>query len=110
MAADRGNPQVAYLNKPYDPAVLRSVRHVIRCANDAGIPVGMCGEAAADPLLTPLLLAFGLEEFSVSPASVLAVRYQISRWNREAASEVAEEAMKLESAEEVESFLKRKTD
>ena len=50
------------------------------------------------------------DRFSVSPASVLAVRYQISRWNREAASEVAEEAMKLESAEEVESFLKRKTD
>lgn len=83
MAADRGNPQVAYLNKPYDPAVLRSIRHIIRCAKNAGIPVGMCGEAAADPLLIPLLLDFGLEEFSVSPTSVLATRYQISKWTKD---------------------------
>ncbi len=57
MAADRGNPKVGYLNRPMHPAVLRSVRHIIACGKKAGIPVGMCGEAAADPLLTPLLLA-----------------------------------------------------
>ena len=52
MAADRGNPKVGYLNRPMHPAVLRSVRHIIACGKKAGIPVGMCGEAAADPLLT----------------------------------------------------------
>lgn len=110
MAADRGNPQVAYLNRTCDPAVLRSIRHIIRCGKEAGIPVGMCGEAAADPLLIPLLLDFGLEEFSVNPTSVLSTRYQISRWSKDEAASVAREAMGLETAEEVELFLKRKID
>ena len=110
MAADRGNPQVAYLNKPYDPAVLRSIRHIIRCAKNAGIPVGMCGEAAADPLLIPLLLDFGLEEFSVSPTSVLATRYQISKWTKESAASVAKEVMNLETADAVERLLRSKVE
>ena len=110
MAADRGNPQVAYLNRPYDPAVLRSIRHIIRCAKNAGIPVGMCGEAAADPLLIPLLLDFGLEEFSVSPTSVLATRYQISKWTKESAASVAKEAMNLETADAVERLLRSKVE
>ena len=110
MAADRGNPQVAYLNKPYDPAVLRSIRHIIRCAKNAGIPVGMCGEAAADPLLIPLLLDFGLEEFSVSPTSVLATRYQISKWTKASAASVAKEVMNLETADAVERLLRSKVE
>lgn len=110
MAADRGNPQVAYLNKPYDPAVLRSIRHIIRCAKNAGILVGMCGEAAADPLLIPLLLDFGLEEFSVSPTSVLATRYQISKWTKESAASVAKEVMNLETADAVERLLRSKVE
>ncbi len=110
MAADRGNPQVAYLNKPYDPAVLRSIRHIIRCAKNAGTPVGMCGEAAADPLLIPLLLDFGLEEFSVSPTSVLATRYQISKWTKESAASVAKEVMNLETADAVERLLRSKVE
>ena len=110
MVADRGNPQVAYLNKPYDPAVLRSIRHIIRCAKNAGIPVGMCGEAAADPLLIPLLLDFGLEEFSVSPTSVLATRYQISKWTKESAASVAKEVMNLETADAVERLLRSKVE
>ncbi len=105
MAADRGNEKVAYLNRAYDPAVLRSVRHVIRCGTEAGIPVGMCGEAAANPLLIPLWLAFGLEEFSVSPVSVLAARYEISKWSIPEAEKVAEQAMVLDSAEKVYQFL-----
>ncbi|MCQ4638256.1 phosphoenolpyruvate--protein phosphotransferase [Anaerovorax odorimutans] len=105
MAADRGNSQVAYLNNPYEPAVLRSIRRIIRCGKEAGIPVGMCGEAAADPLLTPLLLAFGLDEFSVSPASVLATRYNISKWTKREAEAAADQVMKLKTADAVKAFL-----
>ena len=65
MAADRGNAKVAYLYKTYQPAVLRMIRDVCSAAAKAGITVGMCGEAAADPALTPCLIAFGLDEFSV---------------------------------------------
>lgn len=63
MAADRGNSSVAYLCKAYDPAVLRALRGVITTGVRAGIPVGMCGEAAADPLLIPLLIGLGWRHF-----------------------------------------------
>lgn len=105
MAADRGNPQVAYLNNIFEPAVLRSVEHIIKCAGEAGIPVGMCGEAAADPKLVPLLISFGLDEFSVSPASVLRTRYNISRWTKEEADAAAEKAMSMDTAAEIEEYL-----
>ena len=80
MVVDRGNAQVSYLYTPFQPAVLRAIRHIIDCGRQAGIPVGMCGEAAADPLLIPLLLSFGLTEFSVNPTSLLATRREIARW------------------------------
>ncbi len=88
MAADRGNAKVSHLYSVYQPAVLRSIRHIIACAKAEKITVGMCGEAAADPNLIPMLLAFGLDEFSVSPASILSVRKVISQtkvvdaWNQ----------------------------
>ena len=68
--------------------------------------MGMCGEAAADPMMTPLLIAFGLDEFSVNPASVLRTRYNISRWTKEEADRIADAAMALETAAEIEKYLK----
>lgn len=109
MAADRGNPQVSYLNDVYEPAVLRSIRHIIKCAGDAGIPVGMCGEAAADPMMTPLLLSFGLDEFSVNPVSVLRTRYNISKWTKESADKIAHTVMTLETSEDIKDYLKEAT-
>ena len=74
MAVDRGNSKVAYLYSAFNPAVLRAIKRIIECGKKEGIMVGMCGEAAADPKLIPLLLAFGLDEFSVSATSVLKTR------------------------------------
>lgn len=105
MAADRGNNSVAYLCKACDPAVLRALRAVIAAGVRAGIPVGMCGEAASDPLLIPVLIGFGLKEFSVTPAAVLRTRCEISRWTIEEARKVADHALTLETAEEVEGYL-----
>ena len=105
MAVDRGNPRVAQLYTPFHPAVLRSVRKVITAAKAAGIPCGMCGEAAADPRLTPLLLAWGLDEFSVNPAELLSTRARIGRWKRAEAAAVAERAMAFATAAEVEAYL-----
>ena len=81
MAVDRGNAKVAYLYSTYNPAVLRAIKRIIECGKAEGIMVGMCGEAAADPKLIPLLLAFGLDEFSVSATSVLKTRKTISDCN-----------------------------
>lgn len=105
MAADRGNPDVAYLYSTYNPAVLRSIERVIKAGKAEGTMVGMCGEAAADPLLTPLLLSFGLDEFSVSATSILATRKTISLWTMEEANAVAEKAMTLVTEEEVREYL-----
>lgn len=105
MAADRGNSKVADLYTPYDPAVLRSIQHICRCAGEAGIPVGMCGEAAANPALIPLLLDFGLDEFSVSHEKVLETRYNLSLWTMEEAKRVSEHAMALDNAKDIKAYL-----
>lgn len=76
-ASDRGNANVAYLYDAMQPAVLRAIEMTIENARRAGIPVGMCGEAAADARLIPQLNAWGLDEFSVSPSSVLSTRKSI---------------------------------
>ena len=106
MAVDRGNAKVAYLYSSYNPAVLRSMKNIIEAANAAGIMVGMCGEAAADPLLIPLLISFGLGEFSVSATSVLATRGTITKWSKAEADELAAKALSLATETEVAELLK----
>ena len=106
MAVDRGNAKVEKLYTTFHPAVLRSIRNVIQAAKQAGIPVGMCGEAAADPCLIPLLMSWGLDEFSVSASSVLATRARIHHWRSEEAGQVAQEAMSLSTAAGVQGYLK----
>ena len=105
MAVDRGNAQVENLYTTFHPAVLRSIRSVITAAQKAGIPVGMCGEAAADPRLIPLLMTWGLDEFSVSSSAVLATRAQIHHWHAAQAAQVTQEAMSLSTASGVEGYL-----
>lgn len=106
MAVDRGNAKVAYLYSSYNPAVLRSMKNIIEAANEAGIMVGMCGEAAADPLLIPLLISFGLGEFSVSATSVLATRGTIAKWSKAETDELAAKALSLATETEVAELLK----
>ena len=105
MCADRGNDAIAYLYSVYNPAVLRSIKRIVECGNEAGIMVGMCGEAAADPLLIPMLISFGLGEYSVSAPSVLKTRKTISEWTKADADALAEKVMKLKTAEEVKDAL-----
>lgn len=106
MAVDRGNDRVRYLCSTFNPAVLRSIRSVIAAGTEAGIPVGMCGEAAADPLLIPLWISFGLTEYSVGPASILATRAAIAGWNHEKARALAAAVMEAVTPDEVLDLLK----
>lgn len=105
MSCDRGNSNVAYLYSALQPAVLRMIERTIRCGREAGIPVGMCGEAAANNKLIPLLISFGLTEFSVSAPSVLRVRKSISKWTKAEADRVAQKAMSLMTEKEVSDYL-----
>ena len=106
MSVDRGNADVAYLYSTFQPSVLRSIKHIIDCGKAAGIPVGMCGEAAADPLFIPLLISFGLTEFSVNPVLVLTARCIISKWSKKEADELAEKVMSLSTEAEILALLK----
>lgn len=74
MAADRGNNEVSYLYNSNDPAVLKAIEITVKSAKSANIPVGMCGEAAADPKMIPRLIDWGLDEFSVSSSRILKTR------------------------------------
>jgi phosphotransferase system enzyme I (PtsI) len=85
--------------------VLRSIRTIIRAGKEAGIPVGMCGEAAADPLVIPLLMSFGLDEYSVNPVLVLRARCIISKWTKAEADELAEKVMAMATEEEIKAEL-----
>ena len=105
MAADRGNGDVGYLYSPLQPSVLRMIRRIIRCGRAEGIPVGMCGEAAANPLMIPLLVSFGLTEFSVSAPSVLKVRKNIAKWTKAEADAIAEKVMEMTTEAEVKAYL-----
>ncbi len=106
MSVDRGNAKVAYLYSAFQPAVLRSIKNIIAAANEAGIPVGMCGEAAADPLMIPLLISFGLDEYSVNPVLVLTARAIISKWSKADADALAEKVLSLSTEKEIVELLK----
>jgi len=105
MAADRGNSDVSYLYSALQPSVLRMIKSIIVSAREQNIPVGMCGEAAADSLMIPLLISFGLTEFSVSAPNVLRVRKYISEWTKQKADQVAEAVMKLSTEREIREYL-----
>ena len=106
MSVDRGNEKVSYLYSTFNPAVLRSIRNIIKCGREAGIMVGMCGEAASDPMMIPLLLAFGLNEFSMSSSSILKARKMITGYSEAELQAVADKAMSFVSAKEIENFMR----
>ncbi len=93
MAADRGNEHVSYLYQPYNPSILRLVKHVIDSAHAEGKWVGMCGEAAGDPIMVPLLLGLGLDEYSMSATSILKVRSLMKKLSTEDMKKLADTAI-----------------
>ena len=105
LAADRGNADIAELYAPCHPAVLRSIRDVIAAGRAADVPVCMCGEAAADPCLIPLWMAFGLDSFSAGPSALPEVRRTVSRWTEEEALCTAKEALACPDADAVRALL-----
>ena len=106
MCADRGDGRLSYLQSVTQPPVLRLIERTIKNGLSAGISVSVCGEAASDPEIIPVLAGFGCRRFSVDPLSVPEVRRTLSEWTLKEAEELAMEIMKMPSDHEIRQRLK----
>jgi phosphotransferase system enzyme I (PtsI) len=101
LAVDRVNDRVAHLYEPTHPAVLKLMKYTIDAGHARNIWVGICGQMASDPLLTPLLIGLGIDELSMSAASVPMVKDIIRSITSEQAKVLADKALAAGSAREV---------
>lgn len=108
MAADRMSENVAYLYQPYNPSLLRLIKHTIDGAHSQGKWAGMCGEMAGEPHAVPLLLGLGLDEFSMSASSILKARKIVTGLSYAEMQEMANQALQCSTSEEVLALIKSK--
>jgi phosphoenolpyruvate-protein phosphotransferase (PTS system enzyme I) len=105
LAVDRANEKTAQFYEPGHPAVLRLIRRTISAAHDAGIKVSVCGEMASDPTLAVILLGLGVDSFSMSSTSIPKIKRAIRSLNFADTQEIARQALKLSTGQEVEDFI-----
>ena len=108
LAVDRINEKIAYLYEPAHPAVLRLLRTIIETGHSKKIWVGICGEMAGDPVMTPVLIGLGLDEISTSPVLIPEIKKIARLLTYSEAQEIAQYVLSLRSGTEVMSFLKQK--
>jgi phosphoenolpyruvate-protein phosphotransferase len=106
MAVDRGASRVTHLYSPVQPAVLRLISYTVEAAHQAGKWVGMCGEAAGNPTWAALWLGLGLDELSMSPASIPAVKEVIRHTRLDTAQALAAKVLQQPTLEDVEAMLR----
>ena len=100
MAADRLSPQLAYLTDPWQPAVLRLIQHTCVVGRDNSVAVGVCGEAAADPMLAGVLIGLGVNSLSCAATAVAGVGAQLAELTLEQCQKIADIAINSEGASE----------
>lgn len=105
LAVDRTDDRVSGMYAPLHPAILRVLRHVVRGAKRAGVPVSVCGEMAADPVLLPLLAGLGLREFSMTPAAIPVAKQVVRGLRIPDTTRLASRALKAATSAEVEQVL-----
>lgn len=101
LAVDRMNERIAHLYEPTHPAILRLIKFTVEAAHKHNVWVGVCGEMAGEPVLTPLLLGLGVDELSAAPALVPSIKFMIRRVKITEARELAEFALNCESGAEI---------
>lgn len=106
LAVDRMNEKITHLYDPFNPGVLRLIQNVIEQGRKHGIHVGMCGEMASDPMATLLLLGMGLQEFSMSSASIPAIKNSIINTSIARAKQICADVMAMDSSENIIAYLK----
>lgn len=107
LAVDRTDARVSRLYEPVHPAVLRTIRGIVRAAERRDLPVSLCGELASDPAMLPVLVGLGLRDFSMSPAAIPAARRVILRLDTGQARRLAARVMRLSTVLEIEQYLSR---
>jgi phosphotransferase system enzyme I (PtsI) len=107
LAVDRGNEKVAYLYEPFHPGVLRLIRMTIENAHARGIPVGLCGELAGDPLATVVLLGLGLDSFSMGPIGIPLIKRIIRSVGIMEAESFVRGILPMTSGQEIEQSVRR---
>ena len=105
LAVDRGNPAVAHLYDPFNPSVLRMIKQVVDSGHAGGIEVGICGEMAADLACIPLLLGFGVDEFSMTPLAIPYVKRLVRSCRAEDLEDLADHVLTLPSSRQVQQAL-----
>ncbi|MBI2981060.1 MAG: phosphoenolpyruvate--protein phosphotransferase [Deltaproteobacteria bacterium] len=101
LAVDRNNEKVAAFFEPLHPAVLMAIRRVCDVARAAGKPVGVCGEMAGDPLLTPLLIGLGVTQLSMIPSNILQVKNMVQQISLAEGQRLVEAVLGVSTAAEV---------
>jgi phosphotransferase system enzyme I (PtsI) len=109
LAADRTNQEVAYLYSAGDPAVLRLIEQVMKAAQRHGVAVNVCGEMSGEPIYTMLLLGLGLRQLSVTPHNIPEIKKIVRSITIDEATQVAQEVMRLETARDVNNYLREQT-
>ena len=101
LAVDRLNEKIAHLYEPTHPGILRLIKLTVEAGRKHDVPVAVCGEMAGDPALTPLLVGLGVQELSVSPSYLPAVKYLIRRMKLKDVESLAASALESDSGEEI---------
>lgn len=108
LAVDRVNEKVAYLYQPTHPTILRLIDNVVKFAHRENIWVGACGEMASDPLFVLILLGLGVDEFSVSPTSLLEIKKIIRGIKWDETEEIVSKLLKLSTCSQTIRFAQRR--
>jgi phosphotransferase system enzyme I (PtsI) len=109
LAADRTNQEVASLYSAGDPAVLRLIDQVVKAARPHDVDVNVCGEMSGEPIYTMLLLGLGLRQLSVTPHNIPEIKKIIRSITLAEATQVCQDAMRLETARDVNNYLREQT-
>jgi len=107
LAIDRTDDSVSHLYNPLHPAVLHLIAHTIRTGARMRVPVAVCGEMAGDVTLTRLLLGFGLRQFSMHPANLLAIKQQVLRTDLAKLAQLANRILRVEDLDKARQLLKK---
>jgi phosphotransferase system enzyme I (PtsI) len=108
LAVDRSNSKISSMYEPHHPAILRFIKIVVDAAHKEGIPVSVCGEMAADPLSTLLLVGLGVDELSMAAWSIMECKKIIRSVNYDEVRAVSAEALKFADTASINNFLKKK--